>query len=146
MPEYYLWIKAIHVISVISWMAGMLYLPRLFVYHAATEPGTQQSETFKIMELRLYRYIMGPASVAAFLTGLGLIWVFGWAIFHEPWFHVKLACVIMMLLCHHALGRWRKDFAADRNTRTTKFFRIANEVPTLLMVVIVIMVIVKPFS
>ena len=146
MQEYYLWIKAIHVISVISWMAGMLYLPRLYVYHAGTEVGTQQSETFKIMELRLYRYIMGPASIASVLTGLGLIAVFGMAIFHEPWFHVKLTCVVLMLVCHHALGRWRKAFAADKNTKTPKFFRIINEVPTLLMVVIVIMVIVKPFS
>ncbi len=145
MQDYYLWIKALHVISVIAWMAGMLYLPRLYVYHAGTEIGSPQSETFKTMELRLYRYIMGPASVAAVLTGAGLIAVFGMAIFREPWFHVKLTCVVLMLICHHALGRWRKAFAQDRNSKSPKFFRIVNEVPTLLMVVIVIMVVVKPF-
>lgn len=145
MQDYYLWIKALHVISVIAWMAGMLYLPRLFVYHATTAPGTPQAETFKIMELRLYRYIMGPASVAVVVTGIALIMVFGAALFHQPWFHVKLTCVVLMLIAHHAMGRWRKAFAEDRNTKSARFFRIANEVPTLLMMVIVIMVIVKPF-
>lgn len=145
MVDYFLWIKALHVISVIAWMAGLLYLPRLFVYHATTPTGTPQSETFKVMELRLYRYIMGPASVVAVLTGGWLAWQLGADLFHHGWFHVKLASVVVLLVVHHMLGRWRKAFAQDRNTRSARFFRIINEVPTLLMVLVVIMVIVQPF-
>jgi putative membrane protein len=145
MLDYFLWIKALHVISIIAWMAGLLYLPRLFVYHATTAVGSPQSETFKIMELRLYRYIMGPAAIVAVVTGACLAWGLGSDLFHHGWFHVKLTAVVLLLVIHHLLGRWRKAFAQDRNLRSARFFRIVNEVPTLLMVVIVIMVVVQPF-
>jgi putative membrane protein len=138
------WVKALHVISVIAWMAGMLYMPRLFVYHADSEKGSVQSETFKVMERRLYRGIINPAMIAAFVFGIWMIvwgavdWSFVW-----PW--VKAAMVLALSAFHGLLGRWRRAFAADRNTRPARFYRMVNEVPTVLMVVIVIMVIVKPF-
>lgn len=141
--EGYLWLKALHVIAAISWMAGLLYLPRLFVYHCEVEPGSATSEKFKVMERRLLKAIMMPAMVVAWAAGLALA-IFG-GLFHDGWFHVKLTLVILMTISHHMMGRWKNDFAADRNIRPQKFFRIANEVPTLLMIVIVILVIVKPF-
>lgn len=141
--EGYLWLKALHVIAVISWMAGLLYLPRLFVYHCEVDPGSATSEKFKIMERRLLKAIMMPAMVVAWAAGLALAILGG--LFHDGWFHVKLTLVILMTISHHMMGRWKNDFAADRNTRPQKFFRIANEVPTLLMIAIVILVIVKPF-
>jgi len=141
--ETYMWIKALHVISVISWMAGLLYLPRLFVYHCDAPPGSAQSETFKIMERRLLRAIMNPAMVAAYLFG-GLM-VAAQGSLWQGWLLAKLAMVLLLTLSHHVLALWRKDFAADRNQRPARTFRIANEVPTLLMIVIVILVIVKPF-
>jgi putative membrane protein len=140
--DWYLWIKWLHVVSVISWMAGLLYLPRLFVYHCTAAAGSELSETLKTMERRLLRAIMGPAMVAAWLFGGLMLLVQDWA---GGWLHVKLACVAAMTVHHHLLGRWRKDFEADRNRRPARFFRIQNEVPTLLMLVIVLMVIVKPF-
>lgn len=141
--EYYLWIKALHVIAVISWMAGLLYLPRLFVYHASSEPGSASSEKFKIMERRLLKAIMTPAAVVSWAAGLWL-GVFG-GLFQDGWFHVKLTLVIIMTLMHYMMVRWKNDFATDSNTRPEKFFRVMNEVPTLLMIGIVILVIVKPF-
>lgn len=138
------WVKALHVISVIAWMAGMLYLPRLFVYHAEAETGSVQSETFKVMERRLYRGIINPAMIAAFVFGLTMIaagvvdWSQGW-----PW--VKAAAVLALSAFHGLLGRYRRAFAADRNDKSSRFFRSINEIPTVLMIVIVIMVIVKPF-
>lgn len=138
-----LWIKALHVLAVISWMAGLLYLPRLFVYHAGAEPGSQTSETFKVMERRLMKAIMTPAMIVTWLTGLYLAWSsFG---FLGGWLHAKIALVLVMSACHGLMVRWLKDFAADRNSRKGTFFRVANEVPTLLMVGIVVLVIVKPF-
>ncbi len=141
----YLWIKALHVIAVISWMAGLLYLPRLFVYHVSAEPGSDKSETFKVMERRLLRAIMNPAMIAAYVLGGLLLAAHGWEIFSEGWLQAKLVLIVLLTLAHHAMALWRKDFEADRNTRPERFYRIANEVPTLLMIGIVILVIVKPF-
>ena len=138
-----LWIKAVHVVAVISWMAGQLYLPRLMVYHVDAERGSAQSETFKVMERRLLRAIMTPAMVVAWLTGLWLAHrLFG---FRGGWLHVKLLMVVLMTVSHGTQARWVKEFAADANTRSAKFYRMMNEVPTVLMLVIVAMVIVKPF-
>ena len=139
----YLWIKALHVIAVIAWMAGMLYLPRLFVYHCVAEVGSKQSETFKIMERRLLKAIINPAMIVTWLAGLYLAWSGGW--FAAGWFHGKLLLVLVMSGVHGFFVRWVKDFAADRNTKSQKFYRIINEIPTVLMIGIVILVIVKPF-
>ncbi|HKS19541.1 MAG TPA: protoporphyrinogen oxidase HemJ [Bradyrhizobium sp.] len=139
----YEWIKALHVIAVISWMAGMLYLPRLFVYHCAAEVGSKQSETFKVMERRLLRAIIDPAMMVTWLAGLYLAWAGQWYL--SPWFHAKFLLVLAMSGVHGFLARCVRDFATDRNTRTQKFYRIINEVPTGLMIAIVILVIVKPF-
>ena len=141
----YPWIKAIHVIAVISWMAGMLYLPRLFVYHASLPPdaaSSAQSETFKVMERRLMKAIMNPAMIVTWLLGLFLVWQSGF--YASGWMQAKFALVLAMSGCHGWFSRMVKDFAADRNARTHRFYRMVNEVPTLLMVAIVILVIVKP--
>ena len=140
---FYEWIKALHIIAVISWMAGMLYLPRLIVYHCDAPPGSQQSETFKVMERRLLKAIMSPAMGITWLAGLYLVWQGGW--YEQGWFHAKFMLVLAMSGMHGAMSRWVKDFAADRNTRPARFYRIANEVPTVLMIAIVILVVVKPF-
>jgi putative membrane protein len=139
----YPWIKALHVIAVIAWMAGMLYLPRLFVYHCEAEVGSKQSETFKVMERRLLRAIINPAMILTWLAGLYLAWSGHW--FSSGWLHGKLALVILLSGVHGFFSRCVKDFAADRNTRSQKFYRIINEVPTVLMIGIVILVVVKPF-
>src|SRR6187455_1923771 len=139
----YLWLKAFHVIAVIAWMAGMLYLPRLFVYHCEAEAGSRQSETFKVMEWRLLKAIINPAMIITWLAGLYLAWSGHW--YTSGWFHAKLTLVLVLSGVHGFFSRLVKDFAADRNTRDQKFFRIINEVPTVLMVFIVILVIVKPF-
>ena len=141
--DLYLWIKALHVVAVISWMAGMLYLPRLFVYHAAAEPGSETSETFKVMERRLLKAIINPAMVVSWLAGLFLIWKGGWMA--SGWLHAKLAAVIAMSGVHGYLAGRVRAFAEDRNAKSQKFYRVLNEVPTLLMLVIVALVIVKPF-
>ena len=130
-------------IAVISWMAGMLYLPRLFVYHSEAEIGSKQSETFKIMERRLLKAIINPAMTITWLAGLYLAWSGHW--FASGWLHVKLALVLALSAVHGFFSRWCKDFAADRRPRSQKFYRIINEVPTVLMILIVVMVIVKPF-
>ncbi|MBS3649768.1 protoporphyrinogen oxidase HemJ [Pseudaminobacter sp. 19-2017] len=140
---HYLWIKAAHVIAVISWMAGMLYLPRLFVYHADAERGSVQSETFKVMERRLYRAIINPAMIATWVLGLWLAWTgFG---FSGGWLHAKIAAVLILSGVHGYLGGALRKFAEDRNDKPARHFRIVNEIPTVLMIFIVIMVIVKPF-
>lgn len=148
MEDYYTWFRALHVISVIAWMAGMLYLPRLYVYHAAAEPGSDKSETFKIMERRLLRGIMNPAMIATWVFGLLMLYV-GYTnqflTMADGWLHVKLLAVILMTGMHGMYSAWRKDFAGDRNKRSANFYRVMNEVPTVLFVIIVIMVIVKPF-
>jgi protoporphyrinogen IX oxidase len=138
-----LWLKAFHVITVIAWMAGMLYLPRLFVYHCEAEIGSKQSETFKVMERRLLRAIINPAMIATWVLGLWLAWDQGF--FRAGWLHAKLTLVVVLSGVHGLFSRWVRDFAADRNTHSQKFYRVINEVPTLLMVGIVILVIVKPF-
>jgi putative membrane protein len=137
-----LWIKAVHVIAVIAWMAGLLYLPRLFVYHAQAESGSIQSETFKVMEHRLLRIIMNPAMIVVWITGPLLAWRQG--MYMDRWLWAKMVLVVVLTWFHHALGLWRKDFATDRNTRNQRFYRMINEVPTFLMVGIVVLVIVKP--
>ncbi len=139
----YEWIKALHVIAVIAWMAGMLYLPRLFVYHSIAEVGSKQSETFKVMERRLLKAIINPAMMVTWLAGLYLAWSGHW--FSAGWLHGKLVLVIAMSALHGFLARWVKDFAADRNLRSQIFYRLINEVPTVLMIGIVILVVVKPF-
>lgn len=138
------WVKALHVISVIAWMAGMLYLPRLFVYHADAPKGSVQSETFKVMERRLLRGIINPAMIATFVFGIWML-ILGAVDFHEGWWWVKVAGILVLVACHGVLSKHRKDFAADANTKSSKYFRAINEIPTVAMVVIVIMVIVKPF-
>ena len=139
----YEWIKALHIIAVISWMAGMLYLPRLFVYHCGTEAGSKPSETFKVMERRLLRVIINPAMIVTWVAGLYLAWRGHW--FSSGWLYAKLVLVIILSGVHGLFSRCVKDFAADRNTRSEKFYRIINEVPTVLMIFIVILVVVKPF-
>lgn len=139
----YLWIKALHVIAIVSWMAGLLYLPRLFVYHAECGPTSPQSATFKIMERRLYRYIMRPAMTVSWLTGLFLAWDSG--AFAAGWFHGKGALVLAMTAVHVHDGFLLRAFADDNNTHGARYYRVINEVPTLLMIGIVILVIVKPF-
>lgn len=139
----YDYVKALHVIAVIAWMAGMLYLPRLMVYHCDAAPGTAQSETFKVMERRLLKAIINPAMIVAWIAGLWLAWTGGWYV--AGWFHAKLALVLAMSAMHGMLSRWVRDFAGDRNTRPARFYRIANEVPTVLMIGIVVLVVVKPF-
>ena len=145
LADFYLWTKALHIIAVIAWMAGLLYLPRLFVYHTETTPGSAESERFKIMERRLLRAIMNPAMIATFLFGGMLLATPGIVDWGAGWIWAKLALVAVMSHLHHLMARWRKDFADDRNARTQRFFRIANEGPTLAMIVIVIMVVVRPF-
>jgi putative membrane protein len=139
----YDWIKALHVLAIISWMAGLLYLPRLFVYHCAAERGSIQSETFKVMERRLLKAIMTPAMIVAWVSGLYIAWAGGHLV--SGWFIVKFGAVIALSGAHGFLARCVRDFATDANSRGHRFYRILNEVPTLLMVVIVVMVIVKPF-
>jgi putative membrane protein len=139
---WYPWIKALHIVAVISWMAGLLYLPRLFVYHCAAAPGSELSETLKIMERRLLRGIMNPAQGVAFVLGGLMVWVQDWS---QQWLIAKLVLVAGLVVVHHLLALWRKDFAEDRNTRPARFYRLWNEVPTALMIGIVILVIVRPF-
>ena len=135
------WIKAFHIISVIAWMAGMLYLPRLFVYHVDAPVGSRQSETFKVMERKLLRGIINPSMILTLIFGGLLAWAYSPQIWHEGWFHAKLTLVVVLVALHGFLARWMKEFAADRNTRSAKFYRVINEVPAL----IVIMVAVRPF-
>jgi protoporphyrinogen IX oxidase len=139
----YAWVKALHVIAAIAWMAGLLYLPRLLVYHCGAPPGSAQSETFKLMERRLLRGIMAPAMVLTWGLGLFLAWDGAW--FASGWFHAKLAAAMMLSAFHGWSARWVKDFSADKNARSPGFYRLVNELPTLLMIAIVILAIVKPF-
>ncbi|MDF1791970.1 MAG: protoporphyrinogen oxidase HemJ [Thalassobaculaceae bacterium] len=137
-------VKSLHVISVIAWMAGLLYLPRLFVYHADEPPGSATSETFKVMERRLYKAIMSPAMGATWIFGILMLWLVpGWL--EDGWMHAKLFLVLVMTAMHHAMGRWCRAFAADENNKSARYYRIANEIPTLVMVVVVFLVITKPF-
>ena len=139
----YDWLKALHVIAIISWMAGMLYLPRLFIYHCDAEKGSQQSETFKVMEGRLLRVIMNPAMIVAWVLGLWLMWQAGF--WKSGWMYAKLLSVLALSACHGYFSAAVRAFAEDRNTKPPRHWRLMNEVPTLLMIVIVVLVIVKPF-
>ena len=141
----YLWFKALHVISVIAWMAGLLYLPRLFVYHCDAPVGSQSSETFKVMEGRLVRAIMTPAMLATWLFGLALLAASPAVDWGSGWLHLKLFLVVVMSGLHGMMARWRGEFLVDRNHHTARFYRIINEVPTVLMIAIVLTVIIKPF-
>ena len=141
----YPWVKAFHVISLIAWMAGMFYLPRLFVYHCDVAVGSQESERFKIMERRLLKQIINPAMLATLFFGILLVLTPGVVLWNQGWWYVKLVSVLLLFGFHGASSKWRKNFLNDRNTKPQRFYRIANEVPTVLMMIIVIMVIVKPF-
>ena len=138
----YAWVLALHIISIIAWMAGLLYLPRLFVYHVDAAAGSELSETFKVMERRLFQAIMTPAMIASWFFGF---WAAVLTNAHiEVWFNIKLLLVVGLSASHMVMGKWRKDFASDKNIKSARFYRFANEVPTLLMIGIVILVIVKP--
>ena len=139
----YPWVKALHVIAVIAWMAGLLYLPRLFVYHAAEPKGSAAAETFKVMERRLLRGIINPAMIGTWILGLLLAWQgHHWG---EGWFHAKLVLLLCMQLTHAAYARWRRQLAADDNRHSRDFYRAMNEVPTLLLIGIVLLAVLKPF-
>jgi putative membrane protein len=139
----YPWLKAFHIIAVIAWMAGMLYLPRLFVYHCETQPGTPEYERFTVMERKLMRVIINPSMAAVWILGLTLAYTLD--IWGQGWFHLKLLLVIIMSGLHGMLSRYRRDFEHGQNTKTQRFYRIVNEVPAVLMALIVILVVVKPF-
>jgi protoporphyrinogen IX oxidase len=139
----YEWLKAFHVIAVIAWMAGMLYLPRLFVYHCDAAPGSKQSETFKIMERRLLKLIINPAMAVTWALGLWLGWEGSW--FAAGWLQAKIFLVLVLSGLYELMVRWVRDFAHDRNRHSEKFYRVINEVPTVLMIGIVILAVVKPF-
>jgi putative membrane protein len=139
----YLYFKAFHIVAVMAWMAGMFYLPRLYVYHCGAEPGSKQSETFKVMERRLLRVIINPSMILAWVLGLWLAWEA--QLFGTHWFQAKLVLALGMTVLHAFLSRWRRHFEADRNAHSAKFYRIVNEVPTVLMIAIVILVVIKPF-
>ncbi len=143
--SYYDLTRALHIIAVISWMAGMLYLPRLFVYHADAKSGSELSETLKIMEKRLFRYIMTPASILAWVFGCLMLYA-RWDLFMiSGWMHAKLAFVVLMTIVHHVYIKYLKAFREDRNQKSAKFFRILNEVPTIIMIIIVVLGVVEPF-
>jgi protoporphyrinogen IX oxidase len=142
---FYPWTKAFHIISMVAWMAGMLYLPRLYVYHCDVARGSLESERFKVMERRLFKQIINPAMIATFAFGIMLVLTPGILDWSAGWWHVKLAGIVLLSGFHGMLSRWRRDFLEDRNSRSQRFYRISNEVPTVLMVVIIIMVVVRPF-
>lgn len=145
LAPYLPWLLALHVIAMVAWMSGLFYLPRLFVYHCQTVPGSAESERFKVMERRLLKQITTPAMIATWVLGLLLAGIPGLVDMHMLWFPAKIVLVILMSGFHGACGRWRRDFLADRRVRSEKFYRVANEVPTVLLVLIVILVVVKPF-
>ena len=144
-PEVYLWLKAGHIIAVIAWMAGLLYLPRLYAYHCQVEPGSAESDRFELMERRLLRVIVNPAMVASFALGVALLAVSGIVDWSEGWIYLKLALVAVLAGAHGMFALWRRDFAAGRNRHGERFYRRVNEVPTVLLIGIVILAVVKPF-
>jgi len=145
MEDYFLWYKALHVISVISWMAAMFYLPRLFVYHTGAKAGSEADETFKLMEHRLLRIIMTPAMISTWIFGLLLAYIYGLAAL-GIWFHIKMSAVLILTALHGIMAKWVKDFAKNQNKHSENFYRIINEVPVVFMIIAVIMVIIKPFE
>ena len=145
MEEYFLWYKAIHVIAVISWMAAMLYMPRLFVYHCKAKQGSEMDKTFQMMEYRLLRYIMTPSMIITYIFGSLVAYIYGIEAL-GIWFHIKCTAVIGLTIFHGLLAKWRKDFMKGKNKHSETFYRVMNEVPTFLMIIAVIMVIIKPFD
>jgi putative membrane protein len=145
LASLYPWLKAFHLVAVIAWMAGMLYLPRLFVYHAGVAVGSAQSETFKVMERKLLKIIINPAMVATFLLGLALLGTPGLVDWGRGYMWFKLALVLGLAAYHGLCTRWLKAFAADRNTRSERFYRRVNEIPAVLMLLIVVLIVVRPF-
>lgn len=143
LAPFYPWLKTLHIVAVISWMAGLLYLPRLFAYHADAKGET--AETFKVMERRLLRFIMNPAMIATYAFGLPLLAVPGVVDWSAGWIYVKLVAIAVLTVVHHLFAAWRKTFAADANVRPARFYKLMNEVPTVLMIVIVAMVVARPF-
>lgn len=144
LANYIDWFLAFHIIAVIAWMAGMLYLPRLFVYHTGTAPGSEASETFKVMETKLLKAIVNPAMVAVWILGPLLAWLTG--AYLDTWLHIKFALVIVLSGLHGLNVRLWRGFQADRRDHSAKYYRILNEAPAVLMVLIVILVVIKPFS
>lgn len=140
---YYLWIKGLHVLAVIAWMAGLFYLPRLFVYHVGVDPESETANVFKVMEYRLYKIIMVPSMLLSLASGIFLAMIL--EVWSSGWFHLKVTSVILLIIFQHLLSYWRKQLAAGTCVRTASFFRLINEVPTLLLIVIIICVIIKPF-
>ena len=145
MENYFLWYKAIHIISVIAWMAAMFYMPRLFVYHTGAQVGSEMSETFKVMEKRLLKVIMTPAMISTYIFGFVVAYIYGFVAL-GPWFHVKMLSVLILTALHGLNAKWVKDFANDQNKHSEKFYRIINEVPVFFMIIAVVMVVVKPFE
>jgi putative membrane protein len=145
LARIYLWLQAFHVISVIAWMAGLFYLPRLYVYHTMVLAGTAENERMKLMEGRLLRQIMTPAMISTWFFGVLLMLTPGMVDWKAGWWHMKLLAVVLLTVYHFALAAWRRGFLLDRNRRSERFFRVINEVPTVLMIIAVVMVIVKPF-
>ena len=141
--NFYLLLKSLHLISVISWMAGLLYLPRIFVYHSEASHVSQKN-VFKKMEKKLYNYIMMPAMLLSWLFGIGLIHSLGFSIFLEFWFQIKTIAVIILTYYHFTLTKYIRDFAADNNQKSSRFFRIYNEIPTIILIVVIFVVIFKP--
>ena len=142
--NFYLLFKSLHLIAVISWMAGLLYLPRIFVYHVENSEKKEATEIFETMEKRLYFYIMRPAMIATWLFGVILIYINGLDVFAQSWMHIKLTLVIFLTIYHEYLGICLKSFKLKTNTKTPKFFRIINEVPTIILILIIFIVIFKP--
>ena len=145
MSDYYEWFKAFHIIAVITWMAGIFYLPRLYVYHTRAKVGSEMDKTFQIMEYRLLKFIMNPSMIAAYLFGFIVAYIYGFKAL-GVWFHVKMAMVLVITVMHGLMARWRKDFVKGKNTHSEHFYRVANEVPTIAVMIAVIMVVVKPFE
>ncbi len=144
LSNYYEWIKAFHIITMTSWMAGMFYLPRLYVYHAGVKVGSDQDRTFQIMENKLLKIIINPAMIATIISGLILVQIYGFKAC-GVWFHLKMLAVILLFITHGLLSKWRKDFVNGRNKKSVNFYRVINEVPTILFIIIIILVVVKPF-
>ncbi len=145
LSNYYEWIKAFHIIAMTSWMAGMFYLPRLYAYHAAVKVGSDQDKTFQIMESRLLRIIINPAMIVTLILGLMLADIYGFRSL-GMWFHIKMLAVIILMAIHGFLAKWRKDFVVGKNKNSAKFYRVMNEVPVVFFIIIVILVVVKPFE
>jgi protoporphyrinogen IX oxidase len=144
MSDYYLWLKVAHVFSVVAWMAAILYLPRLFVYHAGVEAGSEASEIFKVMERRLMKGIMTPSMIATWVFGLWMAFDHDLFADGSKWLHIKVTLVVVMSAYHGMAAKWLKDFAHDRNRRTPRFFRMVNEIPALLLLIVLILVILRP--